>query len=251
MNDKLEIKIVASLDEALRKLDKLNSKLGNTGTSLDKVFNVAKFYAVWKVAGKIRDTVWGWTKNAIDFVETTNKFQMSMGKMTDQATKFQNKMSEAFGTSRKEMMEFQANFNNILSALPGLGEEQSYKLSETLTQMGLDYSSLFNTSTESAMEKIQAAIVGNVKSIRSTSGYDITEASIADLAKELGMEKSIRNMNQMEKRMLRIISLMNQMKATGAMSDMARTIRKYLVAIIRNYYRKLRERNQKRCKNII
>lgn len=97
-------------------------------------------------------------------------------------------------------------------------------MSETLTALALDYSSMFNVNTAAAMEKVQAALVGNVKSIRSTSGFDITEATIADLAASLGVEKSVRNMSQMEKRLLRIISLMNQMKATGAMQDLARTI---------------------------
>lgn len=74
------------------------------------------------------------------------------------------------------------------------------------------------------MEKIQAALVGSVKPIRSDSGYDITEATIGQKAAELGITTSVRNLNQMEKRLLRIIVLMDQMRATGAMQDLARTI---------------------------
>lgn len=101
------------------------------------------------------------------------------------------------------------------------------------------------------MSRIQAALVGSVKPIRSDAGYDITEATIGAKATELGIETSVRNLNQMEKRLLRIIVLMDQMRATGAMQDLARTIRKSLVAKARNCFRKLRERIQKRCKNII
>lgn len=74
------------------------------------------------------------------------------------------------------------------------------------------------------MEKIQAALVGSVKPIRSDSGYDITETTIATKAAELGITTSVRNLNQMEKRLLRIIVLMDQMRETGAMQDFARTI---------------------------
>ena len=74
------------------------------------------------------------------------------------------------------------------------------------------------------MEKIQAALVGSVKPIRSDSGYDITETTIGAKAEELGIENSVRNLNQMEKRLLRIIVLMDQMRETGAMQDFARTI---------------------------
>ena len=224
MSDRLDIKLTTNVKNATTSLKQFNNELGKTSSSLSAAFNVGKLYAFWNVTKKIRTTMLGWVKSSIDFIETTNKFEVSMGRMSEQATKFQNKLSEAFGTARTEMMDFQANFNNILGALPGLAEETSYALSETLTQMGLDYASLFNVSTESAMQKIQAALVGNVKSIRSTSGYDITDATIADLAQQLGVEKSVRQMSQMEKRLLRIIALSNQMKSTGAMSDFARTI---------------------------
>ena len=207
------------------------------GKAINTMFDVGKFYAFWNVTKRIRDTIFGWIKSSIDFIETTNKFEVSMGNMSKSANDFQNRLSEAFGTARTEMMDFQANFNNILKSLPGLAEETSYALSETLTALALDYSSMFNVKTAAAMEKVQAALVGNVKSIRSTSGFDITEATIADLATSLGVEKSVRNMSQMEKRLLRIIALMNQMKATGAMQDLARTI-KIIVAKIRNYFRK-------------
>ena len=74
------------------------------------------------------------------------------------------------------------------------------------------------------MSRIQAALVGSVKPIRSDAGYDITEATIGMKAQELGIETSVRNLNQMEKRLLRIIVLMDQMRASGAMQDFARTI---------------------------
>lgn len=74
------------------------------------------------------------------------------------------------------------------------------------------------------MSRIQAALVGSVKPIRNDAGYDITEATIGMKAQELGIETSVRNLNQMEKRLLRIIVLMDQMRSTGAMQDLARTI---------------------------
>lgn len=74
------------------------------------------------------------------------------------------------------------------------------------------------------MSRIQSALVGSVKPIRNDAGYDITEATIGMKAQELGLETSVRNLNQMEKRILRIIVLMDQMRNTGAMQDLARTI---------------------------
>lgn len=90
--------------------------------------------------------------------------------------------------------------------------------------MAVDYASLYNVSTDSAMTKFESALVGSVRPIRSEAGYDITETTIGQKAKELGVETPVRNLTQMEKRLLRIIVLMDQMKKTGAMGDFARTI---------------------------
>ena len=196
-------------------------KLGNSKKWLKGLKSWVTYFGGLKAASF---TIRGWIKASIDYIETANKFEVSMGSMSESAYKFQNALAEAFGTSKKEMMDFQSNFYNILSTIPGIADEAAYRLSETLTNMGLDFSSLFNVSESAAMEKIQAALIGNVKSIRSTSGYDTTDATIAQYAQSLGIEKSVRNLSQMEKRLLRVIVLMQQMKASGAMADMARTI---------------------------
>lgn len=88
------------------------------GKAIKTMFDVGKFYAFWNVTKRIRDTIFGWIKSSIDFIETTNKFEVSMGNMSKSANDFQNRLSEAFGTVRTEMMDFQANFNNILKSLP-------------------------------------------------------------------------------------------------------------------------------------
>lgn len=90
--------------------------------------------------------------------------------------------------------------------------------------MAIDYSSLFNVGTEDSMKKFEAALTGSIRPIRSTSGYDISETTIGVKAQELGVETPVRQLSQMEKRLLRIIVLMEQLKATGAMGDFARTI---------------------------
>ena len=62
------------------------------------------------------------------------------------------------------------------------------------------------------------------RSIRTTSGYDVSEASIFSLYKELGGTKTMRQLDQVEKRLLRIIALQRQMEKTGAVGDFEKTI---------------------------
>lgn len=62
------------------------------------------------------------------------------------------------------------------------------------------------------------------RQIRTTAGYDVSEASIYALYKELGGTKTMRQLDQLEKRLLRIIALQKQMGDTGALGDFAKTI---------------------------
>ena len=62
------------------------------------------------------------------------------------------------------------------------------------------------------------------RSIRSVSGYDVSETSIFNIYKELGGTKTMRQLDQIEKRLLRIIAVQQQMEQTQALGDFAKTI---------------------------
>lgn len=211
-------------EKIAKNTQQMQNNLSKFSKALSSSFNIGKLYLLWNVTKRIRDTIGGWINASVDFIETTNKFEVAMGKATDKAYTFQKKLADAFGTVTTEMMNYQSTFKNIMSSLPGLTNDAAEKVSETLVKLGLDYSSLYNVNQGTAMSRIQSALVGSVKPIRSDAGYDITEATIAMKASNLGITTSVRNLNQMEKRLLRIIVLMDQMRNTGAMQDLARTI---------------------------
>ena len=107
-----------SMKEASVNTKSLNTNLNQTRRILNVGFNLGKLYLLWNVTKRIRDTISGWIESSVNFIETTNKFEVAMGKMSDKAYAFQNRLSEAFGTVKTDMMNFQANFKNIMSSLP-------------------------------------------------------------------------------------------------------------------------------------
>jgi hypothetical protein len=162
-------------------------------------------------------------QHGIDYEETLNLWQVAMKGNISQARTFVSEMRNAYGIASATLMNYQATFKNMLSALDGLNEDVAYGLSEALTGMALDYASLYNVSIESAMTKFQAVLAGQVRPIRSESGYDITESTIFGIYQELGGTKSVRQLDQMEKRLLRILAVYKQMQDT-ATGDLAKTI---------------------------
>lgn len=159
-----------------------------------------------------------------DYAETLNLWQVSMGKNIDQATKFVDKLNEAYGVSKETLMNSQAIFKNMLGSLGEVSDAQSYILSEGITQMALDYASLYNVTFEQAMTKFQAALAGQVRPIRSTSGFDITEQTLYSLYQSLGGTKTMRQLTITEKRLLSILAIFEQMEASGATGDLKKTI---------------------------
>lgn len=259
--DRLTLDIVVNNDNATRRInavtkaiEKLNTAMGksnNIDKVLDKINNVSptssrggstskggstknKNVGIFATLGK-----WNYMINmtryygrqlanivqlGMDYVETQNLWQVSNRNNIAQAAEFIDKMNQAYGISEATLMNYQALFKTMLSSLGELSDMLSSKLSQQLTQMALDFSSLYNVSIASAMQKFQAVLSGQVRPIRSVSGYDITENTIYDIYSKMGGEKSMRQLSQLEKRLLRIYAVFDQMDASGASGDLSKTI---------------------------
>lgn len=228
-----------NLDKLTGKLNSISPTIASSGGSgssegSNKKDRASKNFNIFSTLGKLNYYVnmaryygralGNTVQYAMDYVETQNLWQVANRNNLEMADEFIQKMNKAYGISEQTLMNYQAIFKNMLSALGGINDEISSKLSMQITQMAVDFSSLYNVAIPSAMNKFQAVLSGQVRPIRSVSGYDITENTIFDLYSQEGGEKSMRQLSQMEKRLLRIVAIFDQMGATGATGDMAKTI---------------------------
>lgn len=205
-------------------LDKTNNVLKQTSTLTNKAFDFGKLLSYFNVLKMVFNKTMEFFKAAADYNETLEKFYVSMGSSAPDAMKFQNTLANAIGTSTADMMNFQSNFRNIMAGLGDISSKEAERVSESLTKMSLDYSSLFNVSQDAASKKFQAALVGQIMPIRRDSGYDVSKNAVSNRAAELGIGKTYAQLSETEKRLIRILLLMEQMKRTGAFGDLARTI---------------------------
>lgn len=184
---------------------------------------IAKLYFVRNITKQLGQNLAKVVQYGIDYEETLNLWQTAMRGNISQARIFVGEMNKAYGISSATLMNYQATFKNMLGALGNIREDTAYGMSEALTQMALDFASLYNTSVESAMTKFQAVLSGQVRPIR-TAGYDITENTIFQLYQSLGGTKTVRQLNQTEKQLLRILAVYEQMERSGATGDLAKTL---------------------------
>lgn len=231
------VRITVKSTDSTRKfgkaMDSTRKSAGNYGGTLkglNKIFGGLKLGFTFHWARRIGSLLAKVVQYGSDFDETLNMWQVSMRNSLDLADDFINKMHKAYGISTETLMRNQAVYKNMLSQMGQLTEETSYQLSESLTRMMLDYSSLWNTSIESASQKFQAMLAGQIRPIRSISGISVEEQAIFDIYKSMGGAKTMRQLTQVEKRLLRIYATFSQMEQSGAtmgQGDFAKTMENF------------------------
>lgn len=221
-----------SLDKQVKTTTSNLTKMQLIGNGLKKALNVSGLiYGAKRAFSFLTDSA----EKSIDYIETLNLFEVSMGKTLDQygnldsvsskyytkALKFQNELNEAFGTNIEETMRYQALYNQMAESM-GINDNASYMISDNLTKLGIDLASLFNKSEADTMEALRAGVLaGQTKPLRNY-GLDVTQQTLAPLASELGIERSVKQLSQAEKMILRYIAVLRQ--ASSAHGDFAKTI---------------------------
>lgn len=218
--------ISKSLTQVKKDIKDTGNEADKTKRKLNNMLSFGKIYALYNQARHYGQGILNMLNQSIDFAEIENYFSRAMGNMRSEAMKFQETLSESFGMATPAMMQAQATFKNMIGALGGIDDDVAYGLSERITKMVLDYSSLYNTTIDSAITKFQAALSKQVRPIRSQSGYDITQKVLESTMEMIGInDRSIAQMGEMEKRLLIILTLQYQMARSSAMGDFARTIK--------------------------
>lgn len=189
----------------------LKGTIGNV-----KLSTVLLTAATYKLAQGLSKCI----KQSMDFVETMNLFNVSMGDNALAAGEFAEKVQQAFGIDMAQWMRNQGVFQTLIEGF-GVASEKADVMSQNLTQLGYDLSSLFNLPFADSMQKLQSGIAGELEPLRRL-GYDLSQAKLQQIAYDHGIQQSVASMTQAEKSQLRYYAIMTQV--TTAHGDMARTI---------------------------
>ena len=154
------------------------------------------------------------------YTEDLNLFTVSMGQYAEEAYNYAQKVSEVMGIDPAEWMRNQGVFNTIITGFGVAGDKAAF-MSKNLTQLGYDLASFYNIDFESAMQKVQSGISGELEPLRRL-GYDLSVARLEQERLNLGIDKSVSSMTQAEKSQLRYYAMMTQV--TQVQGDMARTL---------------------------
>lgn len=219
----------SSADAGLAGLQKTLSKFksaANTGSSGTKKLTSCFSSFTSKVRGAtaafrtVSNTLGSWFKESNDYVEALNLFNVAMGDCAEAAMDYAKTVEAVMGIDLKEWLTYQGAFFQMADGY-GIASASSEKMSQNLTQLAYDLSSLWNTDVETAFQKLQSGMSGQIKGLKAW-GINVSVAQLRQTALAHGIDLSTSKMTEAQKATLRYITIMEQ--TTNAQGDLARTI---------------------------
>ena len=210
----------SKIQKLINSTEEYNNAVGkatNKTSAWEKAIKKLSFAAVYRAAVKFLGNV---INKASEYQEDLNLFTVSIGEYAEEAYNYAQKVSEVVGIDPAEWMRNQGVFNTIITGFGVAGDKAAY-MSQNLTQLGYDLASFYNIDFESAMQKVQSGIAGELEPLRRL-GYDLSVARLEQERLNLGIDKSVSSMTQAEKSQLRYYAMMTQV--TQVQGDMARTL---------------------------
>jgi hypothetical protein len=196
----------------------LDSSFGTMRKNL--IRNIRSFWTLYFTMRRVAGAFGGWLNKSNEYIESLNLFKVTMGDTADEAMRFAEKVSVAMGIDVAQWITNQGVFQRLATGF-GIASEQADIMSKNLTQLAYDMASFFNADVETAMQKLQSGMSGQIKGLKAW-GYNLSVAALQETALSLGIEQSVRSMTEAQKAQLRYITLIQ--KSNGIMGDMAKTI---------------------------
>ena len=200
---------------------KIEKSSDTISTNLKSAFNTAAVIGWAKIIKDTFNSMMKITEAQSTYIENLNMMKVAFGDTAQSAVNYVEKISSAVGFDQSGITKQLGIFRQISSAM-GYTSEVADLLSTNMSKMSLDISSLYNVSAERAGKALESAMTGQVRSIRSLTGADITQATLQQYAYALGVEKSVTEMTRAEKTILIYLSLEKQL--ANANGDLARTV---------------------------
>lgn len=202
------------------------SKQTKSGTSIFKamtsgISGVAfQINQVWNVLSGVTNGLGSITSHAASYYEALNLFTTTLGENAEKGMEWVNEFSNALYLDPANVMQYMGSFNSLIKGL-GVGADRAYFMSQQLTQLTYDLASFKNLDFETAFQKLQSGISGEIEPLRNV-GVALSQATLQELAYALGIEKTVNEMSEAEKAQLRYIQILRS--STEWQGDMGKTL---------------------------
>lgn len=164
--------------------------------------------------------------NATAYAESfQSRVNDTLGKLSGLKVNVQGGLLEESGAKNlglniQEVTQYASQLASVTNSLGQTGEATT-AITKSMTMLAGDISSLFNVDYSTVAQNLQSGLIGQSRALYKY-GIDITNATLATYAYNLGISKSVSEMTQMEKQQLRVLAILDQSKVSWG--DLANTI---------------------------
>jgi hypothetical protein len=213
-------KATTQMESYSRSASKASKTSGSLMSRLGK--SVASFRTMTFVIQGVVGALTSVFEESSRYVENLNLFNVAMGETTQSALDFVNKVQGAMGIDTSEWMSFQGRLNNLITGFD-VASDKAQIMSQNLTQLAYDYSSLMNVDPSESFDKINSAMSGQIKGLKDY-GNNVSVAMVKQTGLKYGLEGAVSEWDQNTQAIMRYITIMNNASKVDVFNDMARTI---------------------------
>ena len=179
-----------------------------------------QFQIVWSTIRGVATGLGNLAMQGAEYYESLNLFATTLAHKAQEAMDWVNMFSDALYLDPSNVMQYMGTFDSLIKGL-GVGTDDAYLMSQQLTQLTYDLASFKNLDFETAFQKLQSGISGEIEPLRNV-GVALSEATLQELAYSLGIERSVSAMSEAEKAQLRYIQIMRS--SADWQADMGKTL---------------------------
>ncbi len=223
------VRILATLDDKVSgSLDKIRDRFDTLGKSkgAQSILQGVGVGAGVKAFGLLESAIssaTGFVEGSIEAAsnlnETMTKSEQIFGKNSDAVEQWANNAAGAFGQSKRAALDVASTFAGLFSTV-GLTLDDATDKAKTLTQLGSDLASFFNTDVATATDALRSGLAGESEPLRQFNVF-LSETAVAAKATELGMKKVNGQFTEGQKVTARYAIILDQ--TATAQGDFART----------------------------
>lgn len=191
-----------------------------TSSALNAAFGVGKLGVFTITIDKLVKKFSQMAESSATYLENMNLLDVAYNNNTTSADKLVNRMTEMYGLDESWGYKTVGMFKQLANAMDITGETGT-KMSNVLSLLAVDLSSLYNVGTAESVEKLESALAGQTKPIRSY-GADITEMTLQQTLLNNSIDLTVGKLSFAEKRLLIVSAILQQTKESN--NDWARTI---------------------------
>ena len=179
-----------------------------------------QFQIVWNTVKGVASGLGNLAMQGAEYYESLNLFATTLADKAQEAMDWVNMFSDALYLDPSNVMQYMGTFDSLIKGL-GVGTDDAYLMSQQLTQLTYDLASFKNLDFDTAFQKLQSGISGEIEPLRNV-GVALSEATLQELAYSLGIEKSVSAMSEAEKAQLRYIQIMRS--SADWQADLGKTL---------------------------